>query len=99
MLLEGLRKIPNITIYGPKDAHPRVPVIAMNFHAVDNARAAHILSTQYGIETRPGIHCSPIAHQTLGSFPQGALRLSPGYFNTEEEIEATLRAIRTIAGM
>ncbi|MDL2264600.1 aminotransferase class V-fold PLP-dependent enzyme [Synergistaceae bacterium OttesenSCG-928-I11] len=99
MLLNGLREIEDITIYGPRSDRPRVPVIAMNFHDIDNARAAHILSTRYGIETRPGIHCSPIAHRTLGSFPQGALRLSPGYFNTDEEIEYVIRTIRTLADM
>ena len=55
------------------------------------------LSDRYGIETRPGLHCAPLAHRTLGSFPEGALRLSPGYFNTEEEIDAVIEAVRALA--
>ena len=46
-----------------------------------------------GFETRPGLHCAPWAHRTLGSFPQGSLRVSPGYFNTEDEIDRFVTAL------
>ena len=48
----------------------------------------------YGIEGRPGLHCAPLAHRTLGTFPEGALRLSPGYYTTEDEIDYTIESIR-----
>jgi selenocysteine lyase/cysteine desulfurase len=99
MLLEGLSRVPGTAVCGARADMPRVPVVAMNFENIDNARAAFILQAKYGIETRPSLHCSPLAHKTLGTFPQGALRISPGYFNTEEEIEYTLNAIREIAQM
>ena len=51
----------------------------------------------YGIEGRPGLHCSPLAHRTLGTFPEGALRLSPGYYTTEDEIDYTIESIRALA--
>ena len=96
-LHEGAKKIPGLRLYGPEPAEPRLPVYAMNFENIDNARAAHILSTEYGIETRPGLHCSPLAHRTLGSFPEGSLRVSPGYFNTMKEIETAIEALRHIS--
>jgi selenocysteine lyase/cysteine desulfurase len=52
--------------------------------------------SERGIETRPGLHCAPLAHRTLGTFPQGALRLSVGYFNTEEEVRMAVGAIQEV---
>ena len=75
------------------DGTPRLPVYAFNVDGMDNGTLARDLSDQYGIESRPGLHCSPLAHRTLGTFPEGALRLSPGYFNTEEEIDYTVQSI------
>lgn len=96
-LYDGMVTIPGLKSYGPGGGDPRLPVYAMNFERTDNARAAHILSTEYGIETRPGLHCSPLAHRTLGTFPEGALRISPGYFNTLADIEAALAALWNIS--
>ena len=67
----------------------RLPVFAVNFDGVDNAVLAAELSDR-GLETRPGLQCSPWAHQTLGCFPQGALRLSLGAFNSPEEVDKAL---------
>jgi selenocysteine lyase/cysteine desulfurase len=50
-------------------------------------------------ETRPGLHCAPLAHKTLGSFPEGSLRVSPGYFNTFEEIDAVWEALEECTDM
>ncbi|HCL80567.1 MAG TPA: aminotransferase class V, partial [Synergistaceae bacterium] len=58
-----------------------------------NGDLAGFLSEERGIETRPGLHCAPRAHRTLGTFPGGALRLSPGWFSTEEEVRTTVEAI------
>lgn len=99
MLYERLAAIPGLKIYGSGYGSPMLPVFAVNFDSVDNARVAHILSSEYGIETRPGLHCSPLAHKTLGSFPQGALRISPGYFNSEDDISAAAKALEDISKM
>jgi len=61
------------------------------------AEAGNILDTEYDILVRPGLHCAPIAHKTLKTFPEGTIRISMGYFNTLEEMEITARAIRKIA--
>jgi len=96
-LLAGLPGIPGITLYGRRTGAGRLPVFALNFDGLDNGRAALELSDRWGIETRPGLHCAPTAHRTLGSFPQGALRISPGFFNTEDEIDLCLEAIGILA--
>jgi len=60
--------------------------------------AGDLLTKQYDILVRTGLHCAPLAHQTLGTYPEGSIRLSMGYFNTLEEMEITAKAIRQIAG-
>jgi len=61
------------------------------------AEAGKILSAEYDILVRTGLHCAPIAHKTLRTFPEGTVRISMGYFNTIEEMEITARAIQRIA--
>ena len=95
-LLAGLLEIPGIILYGRRTMTGRLPVFALNFDGLDNGRAALELADRWGIETRPGLHCAPVAHKTLGSFPQGALRISPGFFNTEEEIDLCLEALAAL---
>ena len=55
-----------------------------------------ILDQAFDIKVRAGLHCAPVAHKTLGTFPWGTVRLSPGYFNTMEEIDVTIKAIEKI---
>lgn len=96
-LEEGLSGINGLRILGPLKGDPRLPVYSINIDGKDNAMLARELSDRFGIETRPGLHCAPLAHRTLGSFPEGALRLSPGYFNTEEDIDITVEALKSLA--
>ena len=96
-LEEGLRSIKGLRMLGPCEDDERLFVYAFNIDNKDNAVLAMELPEKYGIETRPGLHCAPLAHRTLGSYPEGALRISPGYFNTEEEIDKTINALKTLA--
>jgi selenocysteine lyase/cysteine desulfurase len=96
-MLSGLLRIPGLSLLGPRSVEGRLPVFAFNLEGWDNGMLALVLSDRYGIEGRPSLHCAPLAHRTLGSFPAGALRLSPGYFNTDEEIDATLTALEELA--
>lgn len=66
--------------------------------SVSTGEAEDRLSSQYNILVRVGLHCAPMAHQTIGTFPDGTIRLSMGYFNTLEDIELAVQAIRRIAG-
>ena len=97
-LEEGLLSIGGLRLLGSSRGEAlRLPVYAFNIAGKDNGILASRLSERYGVESRPGLHCSPLAHRTLGSFPEGALRLSPGYFTTEEEIDAAIEALRELA--
>lgn len=97
MLLSGLKEIKGIRIYGPQDSRKQTAVIALNISDMDCGDVSTILDYEYGIVTRSGLHCAPLAHQTLGTLEQGALRLSPGFFTTHEEIEYVIKAIHSIA--
>lgn len=90
-LLDGLKKLPGVKIHGIPDVIDgrRLAVFAVNFEGVDNGVLAGRLG-DLGLEARPGLQCSPWGHRTLGTFPGGALRLSPGYFNTEADVDAAL---------
>lgn len=96
LLLDGLAGINGIRLAGPRTMEGRVPVFSIDVPGKDIADVAFTLSQRYGIETRVGLHCAPIAHKTLGTFPHGTLRFSPGPFTTEEEITITLDALKEI---
>jgi cysteine desulfurase family protein len=110
LLLSNLGEIPGLCIYGKQDTNGRMPVVSFNIMTSRRCEGTHVtlqngfydngilagkLSTM-GFETRPGLHCSPFAHKTLGSFPEGSLRVSPGYFNTREDIEGFVEVLKRI---
>ncbi len=95
--LDGLRGVRNIRLAGPWEAERRAAVFSLDFQNMDNAEAAFRLEQDYGILTRCGLHCAPAAHKTLGTFPQGTVRFSPGPFTTDREVQDTLAAIRALA--
>ncbi|MBO4330509.1 MAG: aminotransferase class V-fold PLP-dependent enzyme [Oscillospiraceae bacterium] len=95
--LDGLDQIKSVRLVGPRDINKRVGVISVDFTEQDNAECAALLAEKYGILTRCGLHCAPAAHRALGTFPQGTVRFSIGYFNTERDIDAALRAVDGIA--
>jgi len=97
ILLDGLSQFPGIILYGPKDRRSCTGTLAFNVEKLDCAEVAHILDTAYTIAVRSGLHCAPAAHRTIGTFPQGAVRVSVGPYNTEEEIHTFLKAIAQIA--
>ena len=96
-MLERLEEVPNIKIYGPKDANKRASVISINIGNMDSGEITFLLDSEYDIATRSGIHCAPLAHKTLGTLEQGAVRFSIGYFNTKEEIDKAVAALKEIA--
>ncbi|WP_343118162.1 aminotransferase class V-fold PLP-dependent enzyme, partial [Romboutsia sp. MSSM.1001216sp_RTP31141st1_F12_RTP31141_220114] len=96
-MLDKLEEIPNIKIYGTKDSKKRAAVIAINIGDMDSGEITFILDSEYDIATRSGIHCAPLAHKTLGTLEQGAVRFSLGYFNTKEEIDKAVEALKEIS--
>lgn len=96
-LLQGLLEIPGLQEYGPKDVNQRTAVAAFNIKDMDCGEICSRLDYEYGIATRSGLHCAPLAHHTLGTFKLGACRLSPGYFTTDEEIDQVIKAVYNIS--
>ena len=96
-LWEYLSHFDNITLYGPKPDMARTAVLSFNVSGWDAEDVGAVLNQNYDIQTRSGLQCSPLTHQFLGTFPQGTVRLSPGYFTTDKDIDTFCNAIRRIA--
>ena len=92
-----VREIPGITIYGDFSGDERCPIVSLNLRDYDSARVSDALSERWGIATRPGAHCAPRLHEALGTVEQGAVRFSFSHFNTMEEIEIAVSALRELA--
>jgi len=95
-LIQGLKAIPEIIVYGTGSAERQAAIVSFNITGMTASEVAAQLEEEQ-ILCRPGLHCAPLAHRTLGSFPKGTVRLSPGYFTAESDIEKTLNAVRRIA--
>ena len=89
VLANALRELEEdgLRVLGSDDPVNRVGVVSVDFLCADNAEMTFRLEREYGIQTRCGLHCAPLAHKTLGTFPQGAVRFSVGPFTTFEELD------------
>jgi cysteine desulfurase/selenocysteine lyase len=97
-LLTGLSELPGVTLYGPPTGEERAAVVSFNLDGWEPHDAAAVLDGEFDLQCRAGLHCAPLAHRTIGSFPAGTVRFSPGFFNTEAEIDAAVAAVRELAG-
>lgn len=97
MLREGLKKIGGAAVYGPDGPEQATAVVSFVLKGVDCGHLGFALEENYGILCRTGLHCAPAAHRSLGTFPEGTVRLSPGYFSTEEDVEYVLTSVKEIA--
>ena len=95
--LDGIKDIEELEIYGPLDTRKQAAVVALNFKGIDSSEIAFILDEKYDIAVRSGLHCAPLAHKTIGSLDQGAVRFSFGIFNTIEEVDKGIKALREIS--
>ncbi|MBN2686917.1 MAG: aminotransferase class V-fold PLP-dependent enzyme [Deltaproteobacteria bacterium] len=98
MLILGLGEIPGVVVHGGRDARRQTTAVSFSIETVSPAAIALILDEEYQIMSRPGLQCAPAAHRTIGTFPVGTVRLSPGYFTSEDDIGRALSAIAAIAG-
>lgn len=97
-LQRGLSKIERVHLYGPENTYRKTAVVAMNIDGMDCEEAAAILNDKYGIAARAGFHCSCMAHSTIGTAETGCIRLCPGFYTAEKEINEVISAVREIAG-
>jgi cysteine desulfurase/selenocysteine lyase len=95
--IEEVEKIEKVRVYGPGNVREQGAVVSINIGDEDSSEISYILDQDYDIEVRPGLHCAPLAHKTIGTFEQGVVRFSFGPFNTHEEIELGIKAIREIS--
>ena len=93
---EGVKALPGVTVYGNFENWNRTAVVALNLGDYDSGAVSDALEADYGIATRPGAHCAPRMHQALGTTDQGAVRFSFSLFNTPEEVDAAIRAVKEL---
>ena len=94
---DSIKNIENIKFYGDYETDNRVSIVALNIGKIDSSKISDILSNDYNIATRPGAHCAPLMHKALGTVNQGIVRFSFSYFNTFEEIDKGIEAIKEIS--
>nr|WP_317282565.1 aminotransferase class V-fold PLP-dependent enzyme [uncultured Sellimonas sp.] len=97
MFYEGVKEIPNVTVYGDFSTKERCPIVTLNIGDYDSSEVSDELLMTYDISTRPGGHCAPLMHEALGTVEQGAVRFSFSHFNKEEEIQTAVRAVQELA--
>ncbi len=92
----GIQDLPEIHIYGDLEAEIRTGIVSLNIGAEDSAQISDILWEDYEICVRAGAHCAPLMHKALGTVEQGAVRFSFSYYNTIEEIDIAIQALREL---
>ena len=97
ILLQGLRHIKGVRVYGPDNPAARTGVVSITVDGIDSSEAGQLLDSNYGIFTRIGLHCAPRAHATIGTFPGGTVRFGIGPFTKKREVAAAVKAVREIA--
>ncbi len=94
--LDRVREIPGIRIAGRQGVNERTAVVSLDFEKADNAFAAFTLESDYDVMTRAGLHCAPLAHKSLHTYPQGTVRFAFSAENTKDEIDLCVKGIESI---
>jgi cysteine desulfurase family protein len=95
--LSGLRNIKGITVYGPRDPQERTAVVSCRVADQNVSDVGLRMDDEFGILCRVGLHCAPSAHKTIGTFPEGTIRLAPGIFTSPEDIRTAIAAFEKAA--
>ena len=95
-LTNRLNEFEEIEWYGPESQDKKIGIVSFNIKGLNPLDVGFILDNVYNILVRAGLHCAPEAHKTIGTFPEGCIRISMGYFNTTEEIDLVYEAIKGI---
>jgi cysteine desulfurase family protein len=96
LFIEGIKDIPGVTLYGDFESELRTPVVALNIRDIDSKEIADELFQRFGIATRAGAHCAPGVHRTFGTEDQGMVRFSFSHFNTRNEVNEAINALKIL---
>jgi selenocysteine lyase/cysteine desulfurase len=96
LLIDALREAPGLIVIGPPDLSQRTAIASVTVEGYVPDQLAAVLDQVFDIATRAGLHCAPQAHRTAGTLETGALRFSPGYFTTADEINEAAAALLSI---
>jgi selenocysteine lyase/cysteine desulfurase len=94
----ALAGLPGFEVYGHADPARRVGTVAFRCEAVPAPELGGILDQAFDIAVRPGLHCAPYVHRALGTYPDGLVRVSPGPFNTDADIDRLIEALKEVTG-
>jgi cysteine desulfurase family protein len=95
-LWRRLEELDGARVFGHRDFSRRVATLSFRTEALPATELGGILDQAFDVAVRPGLHCAPYIHRSLGTFPDGTVRVSPGAFNTPEEIDHLARALAEI---
>ena len=96
-LIVGLKELPGVKIYGPENGKQRIATLSFNIEGRTPSDVSTHLEREFSILCRPGLHCAPAAHRTLGTFPEGTVRFSLGAFTTEDDVNFVIGAVAKIS--
>jgi cysteine desulfurase/selenocysteine lyase len=95
-LLHRLDEVPGCRVFGHRDMSRHVATLSFRCESLPATELGGIFDQAFDIAIRPGLHCAPYIHRSLGSFPDGTVRVSPGAFNTKEDIDHLTKALTEI---
>ena len=93
---DGIKDLPEVIVYGDWQNSERTAIVSVNLGTEESGQVSDWLWEDYGIAVRAGAHCAPLMHKALGTEKQGAVRFSFSYFNTEEEVDTAIQALKEI---
>lgn len=96
LLLDGLKQLPRVKTFAADNAESRGGAVSFTVEGIDPATIGFHLDADFDISVRVGLHCAPMAHKTIGTYPHGTVRVSPGFFNTDKDIAFLLDALHSI---
>ena len=95
-LINGLTVLPKVKVYGTLDPERSVAIVSFKIEGMQVSEIGLRLDEEYGLLSRVGLHCAPAAHKTIGSFPEGTVRLAPGVFTTMNDTKEAIQAIKRV---
>lgn len=95
-LIDSIKALPGYTVYCADNEKSQGELFSITHETLDCSELGYALYEQFGIETRVGLHCSPLAHKRLGTFPGGTVRIAPSIYHTADDFAQLIKALKTI---